>query len=91
MKEGLLGELERGPGLLGFVAKHLLRAGELESIWEKGRTKNKAGGSKLSTCAHGNPVLLRCGNETANRSETEPDIALRTDRWAGWVQGLSVR
>ena len=38
----LLGELERGPGLLGSVATHLPRAGELESIWDKGETKNKA-------------------------------------------------
>lgn len=42
----LLGELENGSGLLGFVAKHLLRAGELESIWEKGQTKNKAEGEQ---------------------------------------------
>ena len=46
MKEVLLGELENGSGLLGFVAKHLLRAGELESIWEKGQTKNKAEGKQ---------------------------------------------
>lgn len=44
-------ELEGGPGLLGSVAKHLPRAGELESIWEQGQTKNKREESKLSTCA----------------------------------------
>ena len=42
----LLGELEKGSGLLGFVAKHLLRARELESIWEKGQTKNKTEGKQ---------------------------------------------
>lgn len=42
----MLRELERGPGLLGFVAKHLLRAGELESTQEKGQTKIKAEGKQ---------------------------------------------
>lgn len=31
------------PGLQGFVAKHLLRAGEFESTQEKGWTKNNTG------------------------------------------------
>ena len=37
------------PGLLGFVAKHLPRAEELESIWEPGRTKSKVREGRLST------------------------------------------
>ena len=90
MKEVLLGELERGPGLLGFVAKHLLRAGELESIWEKGQAKNMAGESKLITWHNGSPVIVRYGKETPNRLEIDPDIAIQIDRWAGWVQDLSV-
>lgn len=32
----LLGEAESGPGLLGFVAKHLFRDGEFESTQGKG-------------------------------------------------------
>lgn len=46
MRGACCGELEGPPGLLGSVAKHLARAGELEPIWEKGQTKNKAGGEQ---------------------------------------------
>lgn len=46
------GETETGPGLWGFVAKHLFRAGEFESTQEKGQTKNNPGVKQAeSVCA----------------------------------------
>lgn len=72
MKEVLLGELERGPGLLGFFAKHLLRAGELESIWEKGQAKNKAGGKQAYHVTQWKPSNSEIGQRNTKQVRNRP-------------------
>lgn len=66
----LLGEAETGPGLWGFVAKHLFRAGEFESTQEKGQTKNNPGVKQAE------PV---CAVETSNRETWKRKQRVRND------------
>lgn len=76
-----LGVLEKGPGLLGFVAKHFPRADELEYIWDRRCTKNKVGRTGRETSlTHVHDGTQQSVTQTQpTGGKQPPDLATQTD------------